>query len=698
MSARTRREVVAPLESARSLALYALSLSAGAGAVLAWPWEPGRPILAVAAAAFGLAAAQAFGQGLAAWLSGTLEPRTRTRVRLWVGVLYAGVTVAGLAVGAVEPRLLRPEAALFVLLQGLFLLGSDVLGGPILAVANALVLVILSSFRGGPIAAASVTGYLGSLVFFLTLDHYVRRLSWYPARDVSLTGAALRQAAAVALPLALGLGGFFALYPPAPYARLPVEGPDATTLPEQVAEAYRRLLLFAIAGGGCVLLVSRLRGRGANGEPPAEEVVEAERSAEEGLPELPRGRRLYPGARGRIVRAYLRVLAQAPRLGFRLRPSLTPSHIAAELREPAAPVATLTSLFAGARYGPDEPGEADVRAAEAAAQAVLARANRRSEKTAFRSRPVLYAVCAVAALAAIGRAGPASPSRSREIQLGGRLRTYLLHVPPTPRDHPLPLVFVFHGGGGDGAGMERLSRFSERADREGFIAVYPDGLWNHWNDGREEAVSRAHRERVDDVGFVSATIEAVSRENPVDARRIFATGISNGGIFSHYLGARLSWRLAAIAPVVGGIAEHARSEFKPERPVSVLILQGTEDPLVPYHGGGIARGRRGRIIGTEEAARLWAEHDGCTGDARVGTLPDTDAQDGCRVRWKRWVGCRGQTEVAVYTLEGGGHTWPGGATHLPRLLVGRVCHDLDATELIWDFCRRHPQEASVGAP
>ena len=87
--------------------------------------------------------------------------------------------------------------------------------------------------------------------------------------------------------------------------------------------------------------------------------------------------------------------------------------------------------------------------------------------------------------------------------------------------------------------------------------------------------------------------------------------VSNGGIFSHYLGARLSARVAAIAPVAGGIAEPLRESFKPEHPVSVLMINGTEDPLVPFYGGGVAGGNHGRVIQTEAAARLWAGADGC---------------------------------------------------------------------------------------
>jgi polyhydroxybutyrate depolymerase len=286
-------------------------------------------------------------------------------------------------------------------------------------------------------------------------------------------------------------------------------------------------------------------------------------------------------------------------------------------------------------------------------------------------------------------------SVAQSIKVGERRRTYRLYASHNlPKDRPIPLVFVFHGGGGDGVGTERLTRFSDVAEREKFIVVYPDGISKNWNDGRDASVSRAHRENIDDVGFVAALIDELSAKYRVDPNRIFATGISNGAIFSHYLAARLSSRIAAIAPVVGGIADPFYQNFNPEQPVSVLILQGTADPLTPYEGGGIAGGRRGKIIPTTEAVRKWNANNGCTGEPHTGTLPDKDPTDGCTVKTSSWSGCRNETAVTLYTLRGAGHTWPGGAQYLPQRIVGKVCRDVEATEVIWQFFSTHPKRAA----
>jgi len=300
----------------------------------------------------------------------------------------------------------------------------------------------------------------------------------------------------------------------------------------------------------------------------------------------------------------------------------------------------------------------------------------------------------VAAGLAVGTATARAQTVVRTLTVGGFERSYRLHVPPDlPRNGTLALILVFHGRGGDGAGMERLTGFSALADRAGFVVAYPDGVGRSWNDGRAMSGSEAQRRNVDDVAFVAAVIDSLSAELRLDPRRIFATGLSNGGTFAHYLAANLSRRIAAIASVAGGLAWPFAQHFAPAAPVSVLIMQGTADPLVPYRGGAVAGGRLGREAGAEATAELWEDADGMRAEPATGSLPDTDPNDHCRVSWQRWSGGRKRTEVWLYKLEGGGHTWPGGPQYLPRRLVGRVCRDFDATFAIWDFFLGHEKAA-----
>jgi polyhydroxybutyrate depolymerase len=273
----------------------------------------------------------------------------------------------------------------------------------------------------------------------------------------------------------------------------------------------------------------------------------------------------------------------------------------------------------------------------------------------------------------------------RSVQVGPLKRVYRLHAPAkVDKFRPMPLVLVFHGGGGGGALPISRVGFSQLADRDGFLVAYPEAHEGNWKDGRDVPAFREKHKQVDDLGFVSAMIDHISAAFPVDPKRIYATGVSNGGIFSHYAGIHLSERFAAIAPVIGGIAEPEADKFKPTAPVSVLMVNGTDDRLVPFDGGPVAR-NRGRIVSTREAARLWREHNGCAAEPARAELPDKDPNDGCTVAREAWTGGKSGAEVVLLTIRGGGHTWPG------RGAGPGVCRDFDAASLIWEFFQAHPK-------
>ncbi|HEX3235658.1 MAG TPA: PHB depolymerase family esterase [Gemmatimonadales bacterium] len=287
-----------------------------------------------------------------------------------------------------------------------------------------------------------------------------------------------------------------------------------------------------------------------------------------------------------------------------------------------------------------------------------------------------------AALLLLGGVAPILPAQvprveeRRTLRVNGQERSYLLYVPSGHRsDQPAPLVLVFHGGGGRGRGMATHTGFSRLAEREGFVAVYPDGLGRRWNDGRGFAASH------DDVGFVRALLDTLQRGLSLDPRRIYATGISNGAMFSYRLACDLPGVLAAVAPVAGALPAQLEAGCAHTSPVSVLAFQGTADPLVPYAGAGVA-GTRGSVLAAERSIAFWAEVDGCTGPPGTTLEPDR-VHDGTRVRRREFTGCREGRSVVLYAIEGGGHTWPGGPA--AGRIVGRVTRELDATEVIWAF-------------
>jgi len=244
---------------------------------------------------------------------------------------------------------------------------------------------------------------------------------------------------------------------------------------------------------------------------------------------------------------------------------------------------------------------------------------------------------------------------------------------------PIPLLLVLHGAGGQGAGMAQHTGLSEPATRRGYAVAYPDGIARRWNDGRGNGATH------DDVEFIRLLLDSLGRELPVDPRRIYATGISNGAGLAYRLACDLPGRFAAIAPVAGAPAAAIEERCATTRPVSVISFQGTRDRLMPYEGGDVSI-RRGRVLPAQQSAALFADVNGCTLPPAVTAEPDT-VQDGTRVMRSVYSGCHDGREVVLYTIEGGGHTWPGGPP--VGRLVGRVSRDLDATRTMLDFFDRH---------
>jgi polyhydroxybutyrate depolymerase len=290
---------------------------------------------------------------------------------------------------------------------------------------------------------------------------------------------------------------------------------------------------------------------------------------------------------------------------------------------------------------------------------------------------------------------PTEYDYSSSILSGGLERTYTIHIASSyDKAKPTPLLIVLHGGGGTGQGMNKLTNFNDIADRKNFIVVYPDGFENHWNDGRGVEVYRAQNQNVDDVGFISALIDKLSQEFNIDAKRVYVTGISNGAMMSHRLGSELSQKVAAIAPVAGNIPVNMAWIWAPSRPVSVLIINGTEDPLVPWAGGEVHLGplELGMVLPVADTIKFWVTHNKCTASPQVTQLPDKDPSDGTTVRVETYGGCQDSVAVVLYAVEGGGHTWPGGLQYASKSRIGKTSRDFDASEVIWQFFQEHPME------
>ena len=212
------------------------------------------------------------------------------------------------------------------------------------------------------------------------------------------------------------------------------------------------------------------------------------------------------------------------------------------------------------------------------------------------------ALTACGSLARVGHRPPApgaEPARHapasetgpvRHLAFGGRDRTYVVHRPTErPSAAGLPVLLILHGRFGTAENTARLTHFDQVADRAGFLAVYPEGVERSWSDAR--GTTEASTAGVDDVAFISALIDELVARDGVDPARVYVTGFSNGGILTQQLGCQLAGKLAGIAPVAGPTPPSLPPACHPSRPLPVLEIHGTADPVVPYQGGTVRAGR-----------------------------------------------------------------------------------------------------------
>jgi polyhydroxybutyrate depolymerase len=260
----------------------------------------------------------------------------------------------------------------------------------------------------------------------------------------------------------------------------------------------------------------------------------------------------------------------------------------------------------------------------------------------------------------------------------GEKREYLLYIPKSYDPiRPTPLVISMHAAGLWGAAQRETSLWDSLADREGFIVVYPSGV-----GGKGVRIWRAEPGAglAKDVRFISELIDTLQASYNIDSTRIFANGLSNGGGMSFVLSCTLSDRIAAVGMVAAAQTLPWRW-CKDNRAVPMIAFHGTADPEVPYDGGSTWVTPR-PFPSTPRWAANWARRNRC------GANPLDSAITADVIR-RTYTSCAGEASVVLYTVQGGGHTWPGGKP-LPEWFVGRTTHSIDATSLMWAFFNAHP--------
>lgn len=294
--------------------------------------------------------------------------------------------------------------------------------------------------------------------------------------------------------------------------------------------------------------------------------------------------------------------------------------------------------------------------------------------------PLLLAAASALASPAARALEPGSHELS--LRHEGRERGFIVHVPKAYRaDRPAPLVLALHGGGGSMEVMakDRLYGLVSQSEASGWIVVFPNGYSRlggklaTWN---ADICCGAARDRAsDDVGFLRAVVTDVQRRLAIDPQRIFATGMSNGGMMSYRLACEASDVFRAVAAVAG---TDGTDGCRPGRPVPVFHLHAKDDDRVLFNGGsGSASDTHADFVSVPATVDKWARLNACSGPTQtVLQRPGVT----CEVR----SGCAGGAEVRLCVTDSGGHSWPGGR----KALGGRGSTALDATEAIWDFFAR----------
>src|SRR5882724_9502810 len=214
-----------------------------------------------------------------------------------------------------------------------------------------------------------------------------------------------------------------------------------------------------------------------------------------------------------------------------------------------------------------------------------------------------------------GRSTYKIESRCVNLKYGDAVRTYRLYAAPSSNRAPMPVLLILHGGGGSGGAMEGMSlgQFNRIADRHRAVILYPDGVGRNWNDGRSDLHAQAVQEGVDDVGFLRAVVEDAGTRFPIDRKRIYAAGISNGGLMSYRLACDAANFFAAVVPVAANLSVELAAECRPSRAVPVAIINGTDDPIMPWIGGEIKVpwNRRGEVLSAQESFERWIKIGDC---------------------------------------------------------------------------------------
>lgn len=259
-------------------------------------------------------------------------------------------------------------------------------------------------------------------------------------------------------------------------------------------------------------------------------------------------------------------------------------------------------------------------------------------------------------------------------------REYVIFQPKVIKQNVI--LIGLHGRGGSGEEFMWKTEFNQLAEKEGFIIVYPSGVNKAWVDGRNLSDENPN---VNDEYFLLRLREKLEKDFSI--QKFFLFGYSNGGFMTQKMAFTYPKSFAGYANVVSTISENL-NKIKPKEPVSVLFINGTEDPIVPYNGGMI-KGNKGVAIGAEDTVKQWVKWNKCNVKPEAETINQN--KDGIKVFIHTYANCKSSKQVRFLKLEGAGHGWPGKLEE-ENIGFGKFTSEIDANKEIWKFFKELPRK------
>jgi polyhydroxybutyrate depolymerase len=357
-------------------------------------------------------------------------------------------------------------------------------------------------------------------------------------------------------------------------------------------------------------------------------------------------------------------------------------------------------------------------------------------RSEMKMRNIFCGVAAVACLVGVAawRSGIVHAQDPVEtLDVDGVTRSFTVHLPNGyDKAKKYPVVMMLHGFDQDGDDIERIAHFNQFADANGIVAVYPNGLGRKWDlgvapaqqnpgfqhhrgfgggggmggppygggGGRHGGGGQGRRDepvRANDLAYFDAMLDKVEAEYSTDASRIYATGLGGGATMDYRLACMMSERIAAIAPVGATFPESMAKNCGPSHPIAVLMIEGTADPISNYKGASHPKAPAVASLSAEDSAKTWSKLDTCSDKAKQSSIA-AKTSGGMETKVDDYADCQQGAEVELYSVVGGGNTWPGGEQYLSEKQVGKTSADFDADEVIWKFLAGRKLQAAATNP